>query len=124
VIAVDTSSLIAYLGGEEGEDVEALEQALELEQVVLPPIVIAEVLSVPSLDPRVGQLIRGLPRLEIRPGFWERAAATRRRLLGKRLRARLADTLIAQFCIDSGTPLITRDSGFRHFERHVRLRLV
>lgn len=124
MIAVDTSSLIAFLGGEEGRDVDALEQALEFEQAALPPVVVTEILSVPRLDPEVAGLVRGLPRLEMREGFWERAAATRRKLLGKRLRARLADTLIAQACIDSRTPLITRDSDFRHFEQHAELRLV
>ncbi|MCP4205337.1 MAG: PIN domain nuclease [bacterium] len=124
MIAVDTSSLIAFLGGEEGDDVKALEQALEFEQAALPPVVVTEILSVPRLDRRIGALVRAMPSLEIRAGFWERAAATRRKLLGKRLRARLADTLIAQVCVDSGTPLITRDSDFRHFERHAGLRLV
>ncbi len=124
MIAVDTSSLIAFLGGDDGEDIEALEQALEFEQAALPPVVVTEVLSVPRLDSRVGALVRSLPSLEVGAGFWERAAATRRKLLGRRLRARLADTLIAQACIDSGSPLITRDSDFRHFEQYAGLRLV
>jgi len=30
----------------------------------------------------------------------------------------LADTLIAQICIDHDVPLITRDKDFRHFAKH------
>ena len=37
MIAVDTSSLIAFLAGDEGNDVTALDQALALNQGVLPP---------------------------------------------------------------------------------------
>jgi predicted nucleic acid-binding protein len=60
----------------------------------------------------------------IEAGFWERAAATRATVLAKKLRARLADTLIAQSCIDHGVALVTRDSDFRHFARHAGLVLV
>jgi predicted nucleic acid-binding protein len=38
-------------------------------------------------------------------------------------RARLADTLIAQSCIDHGVRLVTRDADFRHFARIGGLRL-
>lgn len=41
----------------------------------------------------------------------------------KRLKPKLADTLIAQCCIDADTPLIARDGDFRHFERWCGLRL-
>jgi predicted nucleic acid-binding protein len=38
-------------------------------------------------------------------------------------RARLADSLIAQSCIDHGVRLVTRNDDFRHFSRHGGLRL-
>ena len=69
----------------------------------------------PQLDREIGDLLRALPVLDIRAGFWERAAETRARILAKRLRARLADTLIAQTCLDHRVPLVTRDRDFRHF---------
>ena len=123
MIAIDTSSLIAFLAGEEGEDVDAVDRALELSQAVLPPVVLTEILSAPGLRPRVARLVRALPVLETLPGFWERAADTRSRVLRRRLRARLADSLIAQFSLDHGIPLVTRDDDFRHFVRHAGLRL-
>jgi predicted nucleic acid-binding protein len=124
MVAVDTSSLIAFLRGDEGRDVEALGEALERSQAVLPPVVVTELLSEPNLDTRVARLVRGFPVLEILPGYWARAGVTRAKVLRKRLRARLADTLISQSCIDHRVPLITRDSDFRHFEKHAALELV
>ena len=124
MIAIDTSSLIAYLGGKEGNDVESVDEAFKLRQAALPPVVLTEILSVPGLDRGVAKLIRGIPLLETDSGFWERAAITRARILSKKLKARLADTLIAQSCIDHNAPLITRDSDFRHFASHAGLTLI
>jgi len=75
------------------------------------------------LDAEVAALIRELPILETYAGFWERAATTRAKILSKKLRARLADTLITQSCLDYETPLITRDGDFRHFASHAGLLL-
>jgi len=97
---------------------------LEENQAVLPPVVLTEMLSDPKLDEEVRKLIEQLPILETRPGFWQRSGTTRARVLAQRLRARLADTLISKSCIDHGVVLITRDSDFRHFERHAGLHLV
>jgi predicted nucleic acid-binding protein len=124
MVAVDSSTWIAFLGGERGADVDAVDRALELQQVVVPPVVLTEVLSLRELEQRVRDLFLDLPLLVIEAGFWERAAATRATVLAKKLRARLADTLIAQSCIDHGVALVTRDSDFRHFARHAGLVLV
>ncbi|HEX5044308.1 MAG TPA: PIN domain-containing protein [Candidatus Polarisedimenticolaceae bacterium] len=124
MIALDTSSLIAFLSGDRGRDVESIDQALELGQAALPPVVITEMLSHPGLNKQVSTLILGLPVLEPHPGFWERAAATRAAVLARKLRARLADTLISQSCIDHGVPLITRDRDFLHFAKHAGLSII
>ena len=83
MIPVDTSSRIAFLSGEAGGDVEAVDLAFDQNLVVIPPAVLA-----------------------------------------KRLRARLADTLIAQACVDHRVPLITRDVDFRHFAKHAALKVL
>lgn len=124
MIAVDTSSLVAFLAGEEGSDVEAVDEALALRAAALPPVVLTEILSAPGLDPEVAELVGALPRLEIRAGFWERAGALRAAILSRRLRARLADTLIAQSCLDHDTALVSRDEDFRHFAEHGGLALI
>jgi predicted nucleic acid-binding protein len=123
MIAVDTSSLVAFLNGERGEDVARVDEALESGQVVLPPVVVTEILSLPRLDRRVSGLIRELPVLEPGVGYWERAATTRASVLRRRLRARLADTLICQSCLDHRVALITRDADFVNFARHAGLSL-
>jgi predicted nucleic acid-binding protein len=62
--------------------------------------------------------------LDLKPGFWERAGLTRAVLVGLKIKPKLADTLIAQACIDHKLPLHTRDADFRPFARHAGLQLV
>ena len=124
MIAVDTSSMIAFLQGEAGDDVELVQSALEHHQLVLPPLVLTEVLSEPSLTPTVQELLAGLPLLDIEPGYWGRAGQLRASVLKQRRKARVADALIAQSCIDQSVPLVTRDKDFRHFARTAGLALM
>ena len=124
MIAVDTSSMIAFLEGEKGSDVDMVQSALEHHQLVLPPLVLTEMLSEPSLTPTVQALLAGLPLLDIEPGFWERAGRLRASVLKQRMKARVADTLIAQSCLDQSVPLVTRDKDFRRFARSAGLALM
>lgn len=123
MIALDTSSLVAYLSGQNGPDVEAVELALQHKQGVLPSVVFSELLSDPKLPDTVVYLLKSLPLLEVMDGFWERAGFLRAKLIAKKRKARLADTLIAQICLDHDVTLITRDADFRHFARLGRLKL-
>lgn len=118
MIALDSSALIAFLSGGDDAAADAAGAALEQQHASLPPVVLAELLSDPALQPAVADLLKALPRLEVLDGYWERAGALRRTLLKKGLRARLADTLIAQSCIDHRVPLVTADRDFRHFAKH------
>jgi predicted nucleic acid-binding protein len=113
VIAFDSSSLIAYLGGETGRDVDAIDLALQQGQAVLPPTVLSEVLSEPGLSSEVAAMLEAIPLLDVVDGYWARAGRLRASLLRKRRKARLADCLIAQSCLDHQTPLISRDRDFR-----------
>jgi predicted nucleic acid-binding protein len=123
MIAVDSSTLIAYLSGDAGADVEALDVNLLAGEVALPPVVLTEVLSERTLSEAHRNLLLNLPRLELLPDYWVRAAALRSIIIARRLRARLADTLIAQSCLDHEVALIARDRDFRHFSRHCGLKL-
>ncbi len=124
MVAIDSSTFIAYIQDDRGPDVDALAAAFATNNVVLPPAVIAELLSEPRLPPRHRAVILNLPTLEISDGsYWVRVGAARAALIAKGLRARLPDALIAQSCIDHDVPLITRDGDFRHFEKHCGLRL-
>jgi predicted nucleic acid-binding protein len=115
MIAVDTSSWIAYLQGDEGPDTIALDDALARALVVLPPAVLAEILSDPALDEATRNLFIRLPLLELASGYWERVGLLRAKVLASKRRARLADALIAQSCLDYGVPLMTRDGDFQNF---------
>jgi hypothetical protein len=115
VIAADTSTWIAYLEGDRGEDVGLLDKALGDRQVLMVPVVLAELLSDPKLPAEVAETLAAMPLAELKPGYWQRAGALRSKVLAKRRKARLGDALIAQSCIDRGIPLLTRDRDFRAF---------
>ena len=124
MIAVDTSSLMSYLSGDSGSDVNTLDDALKAQILILPPVVLTEILSDPELPQHIRNIILELPLLDNMPGFWERAGSTRAKILIKGFKARVADALIAQSCLDYNVSLITRDKDFRHFEKFVNLRVV
>jgi predicted nucleic acid-binding protein len=123
VIAIDTSSWSAYLANQSGSDVDKVEAALEHGHAVLPPVVLCELLSNPRLPAAAAKLFSEIPTLELLDGFWQRSGRLRARILGRGLRARLADTLIAQSCIDHQVALVTRDPDFRHFAKTGKLEL-
>ena len=124
MIAVDTSSWIAFFQNEVGKDVMLVDQALADRQVCLPPVVFTEILSDPKLPKHVLSLLRVLPWLAPSDGYWERAGFLRAKLLAAKRKAPLADTLIAQACIDHDAPLIARDSDYRHFSKIAGLKLL
>ena len=72
---------------------------------------------------RLTERLLQLPRLEVPDGSWERAGSLAAILELKR-RAPLADTLIAQSCIDHDVGLVTRDVASRAFMRAGGLRLL
>jgi predicted nucleic acid-binding protein len=123
VIAADTSSMVAYFSGSRGEDVDKVVGALTAGELALPPVVVTEVLSDPAGAYILDEEIPQLTILAVHAGYWVRAAHSRRTLQKNRLKAKVADALIAQSCIDHDVPLITRDRDFRHFAKHCGLRL-
>ena len=124
MIALDTSSVVAYLDGSSGKDVLAVDLALEQHQAVLPPVVLCELLSAPRLPKRPRTLFEHLPLLELLEGYWERAGRLRARVLARGHRARIADALIAQSCLDHDVPLISRDRDVRTFSRLTSLHIL
>lgn len=124
MIAIDTSSFVAYLADEAGGDVEAVHIALGERQACLPPAVLAELLSDPKLPPKIAGLFKALPQLPITDGYWDRVGALRADVIAQGRKARLADALIAQSCLDHDVPLITRDADFRNFSRVRKLQLM
>jgi len=118
MIACDTSTWIAYFDGDQSKDSEQLDEGLMQRQIVLPPVVLSELLSDSKLDFQFIKILCDLPRLELERDFWVRAGKLRSKILAQKFKARLADSLIAQSCIEHNVPLLTRDRDFRHFEKH------
>ena len=124
MIAADTSTWVAFLEGNIGEDIKLLDRALEDRQVVMVPVVLTELLSDPTLPSDVAKTISEVPLIETESGYWQRAGALRAKVLAQRRKARLGDALIAQSCIDKGIALITRDRDFRAFAEAANLDVV
>jgi predicted nucleic acid-binding protein len=124
MITADTSTWVAFLDGALGDDVLLLRKALQGHQLSMLPVVLTELLSDPKLPPAVAASLTDLPLIEIESGFWQRAGALRGKVLVKARRARLADSLIAQLCLDAGLSLITRDRDFRSFAEVSSLNLL
>jgi predicted nucleic acid-binding protein len=122
LIATDTSSLVAYLSGESGDDIGRIEAAMAAGELRLPPPVLSELLSKADIS-QIEQLLAGIPLMDLTDGFWSRVGLTRRALRLRGLKAALADSQIAQCCIDADVPLIARDRDYRHFERWCGLKL-
>ena len=123
MIAADTSTWIAYLKGDAGADVDALDAALAGRHVLMPPVVLTELLSDPRIDSNVADTLKEVPLVEIADGYWQRAGELRARVLATRRKARLGDALIAQSCIDRGIRLLTRDRDFLAFASAAQLDL-
>ncbi len=123
MIAVDTSTLVSFLAGDRGRDVGVLDAALVHNQLCLPPVVVTELLSAPEAKADLEDILANLPVLTIDDGYWHRAGRMRASLLGRGHKARLADTLICQSCLDHGVALLSRAADFRHFSKYCGLQL-
>jgi len=123
MIAADTSSISAYFNGDSGADVLRIDSALANGLLRLPPVVLTELLSDPGASSALASIITQFKLLEVTEDYWQRAGKLRQRLSKLGLRAKIADALIAQSCIDHDLALITRDTDFRHFAKHCGLKL-
>jgi predicted nucleic acid-binding protein len=124
MIAADTSTWIAFLEGDNSEDTQLLDKALEDRLVVMVPAVLAELLSDPKLPGSVARFLTELPLIQNESRYWERAGMLRAKVLSKRRKVHLGDALIAQSCIDRGIPLLTRNHDFREFAKAAGLKLI
>jgi|SRR5712671_3612347 len=124
MIAADTSTWVAFLEGGAGADTELLDRALADRQVLMVPVVLAELLSDPKLPSDIARTLSEVPLVEIETEYWQRVGRLRAKVLAKRRKARLGDALIAQSCIDRGISLLTRDRDFPAFAESAGLALV
>jgi len=123
MFCADSSSWIAYLSGQPGPDIDLIDAYLQDRSLHMAPPVLAELLSDPLLPSDAEKALLRIPLLELTAGFWERAGKTRANLIRRKLKPKLADTLIAQICIDHKVALHTRDADFQSFAKYAGLQL-
>ena len=123
MIALDTSAFSRLINGANDAASQAARTALDSRDAYLPPIVLTELLSNPALPEAAVAYISSVPLLKLHDDYWHRAASLRANILRRGLKAAVADSLIAQSCIDHDIPLITYDHDFRHFV-HAGLKLL
>lgn len=124
MVCIDTSSMIAFLQGEHGPDVDWVDHALADQVGVFAPVVITELLSDPHLPVSIRNVIVEIPVLTLGDGFWQRAGLLGAKILGTGRKAKLADTLVAQCCLDHGVSLIARDADYQIFTNLAGLKLL
>ncbi len=125
MIAVDTSAWIDYLSRDrDSETSRQVDDALTDKLAVLPPVVLSELVSDPKLPESLRDYFVQFPLLETTDGYWERTGMLRAEVLKRGRKARLADALIAQTCIDHDIGLITCDADFRSFAKYGNLKLL
>lgn len=122
-LAVDTSTISAFYSGESGRDTSLFAEHLQENKIALPPLVLFEALSNHKTRHEVEGDLTKLYLLELEEGYWLRASELRANILKHGLKAKTADTLIAQCCIDHNIPLITRDADFKHYAKYGKLKL-
>src|SRR3981081_278396 len=83
MIAADTSTWIAFLEGNQGEDAQLLDKALADRQVLMIPAVLTELLSDPELPSEVAETLADVPMIEIEAGYWQRVGAFARKSIVK-----------------------------------------
>lgn len=122
-VVVDTSAWVEFFAGRSDE---ALENALAHGAVVLPPIVVAELVSGAS-RPReraaIADLVADLPLHETPLEHWVRVGELRARLRRAGLSVSTPDAHVAQCALDRDAVLLTRDHVFTRMASHVPLRL-
>ncbi len=122
-VVVDTSTWVEFLAGRPAPELEA---ALAAGAVVLPPIVVAELVSGArsSRDRRaVMDLLRDLPLHETPLDHWLRVGDLRRRLRGKGESISTPDAHVAQCALDRDGLLLSRDAVFDRIARLEPLRV-
>ena len=122
-VIADTSVWIDFLVG---VPTPSLEEALARGVVVLPPIVVAELVSGARRARErtaIEDLLQELPLHETPRSHWVRVGDLRRSLRAKGVTASTPDAHVAQCAIDRDALLLARDAIFPLIARHSSLRL-
>jgi len=122
-VVADTSAWIELFAGRRAP---ALEDALRHGLVVLPPLVVAELIS-GARRPRdrasIQSLVEELPVHETPLEHWIRVGDLRRRLAGRGVSVSTPDAHVAQCALDRGALLLSRDAIFLRIAQTSELRV-
>ena len=122
-VVVDTSVWIDFFAGRPAK---ALEDALAQGAAVLPPIVVAELVSGARPGKQrdaIADLMRDLPVHETPFEHWLRVGDLRRRLAEAGIAVSTPDAHVAQCAIDLDAVLLSRDAVFTKIARRSPLKL-
>ena len=122
-VVVDTSVWIDFLAG---APTPSLEEALSQGSVVLPPLVVAELVSGARQQREreaIEYFIEKLPLHETPLAHWIRVGELRRDLRDKGLSVSTPDAHVAQCALDRDAVLLSRDTVFASIARLSSLRL-
>ena len=121
-VVVDTSVWIDFFAGRPAEE---LEQALISGAAVIPPLVVAELVSGASSQQRgaIGELLQDAPVHETPLDHWVRVGDLRRELARKGVAVTIPDAHVAQCALDRDAVLLSSDAVFSRIARHTALRL-
>jgi predicted nucleic acid-binding protein len=123
VIAVDTSVLVDWLDEIDSLEARRVSEFAQNGDGVVAAVTITELLSDPRGVRMLDAALVAFPILPITNGYWERAGLLRAKILKAGRKTALGDALIAQACIDSDVPLLTRDTDFQSFAKIGGLKL-
>lgn len=122
-VVADTSVWVDFLAG---RPVPLLEDALAQAAVVLPPIVVAELVSGARRAPdrrAIQTLVRELPIHETPLDHWIRVGELRRHVRDRGLSVSTPDAHVAQCAIERHAVLLSRDAIFARIASVTALRL-
>jgi predicted nucleic acid-binding protein len=122
-VVADTSEWIEFFAGRPAS---GLEDALAQGTVVLPPVVVAELISGARQTAHrtaIARIIEELPLHETPLDHWVRVGELRRRLLDQGLSVSTPDAHVAQCALDRDAVLLTRDAVFARIAGLSALRL-
>jgi predicted nucleic acid-binding protein len=122
-VIVDSSVWIDFFAG---RSTSAIEDALAQGVVVLPPVVVAELVSGarrPKDRAAVADLMQEIPTHETPLAHWVRVGELRRYLKDKGLTVSTPDAHVAQCALDRDALLLSRDAIFQRIARVSRLRV-
>lgn len=122
-IVADTSAWIAYFSG---ESFPAIDEALDTDAVILPPLIVAELVSgagMPRDREDVGNLLQNVTVYPTELDHWISVGLLRQQLRRVGLSIALPDAHIAQCAIERDATLLTRDAVFAKIARYTTLRV-